>query len=122
MMTRRTPLVMLGSALAAIALASSARAQTQTDDPEPWRSPQGPAAKPRATSSLNATKPTAADQHQSRMLAGAIFAKPGAAQRAADKAAAANTPPIPPTDPKREWLAEPGVRLGGEGLQVSKPF
>ncbi len=124
MMTRKTPLLVLGSALATMVLsaAGAALAQSKTDDPEPWRQPAPPPPIPRATSSLDATKPTAAQQHQSRMLAGAIFAKPSAAQRAEDKVAAANAPAIPPTDPKKEWLAEPGIRLGGEGLQVSKPF
>jgi hypothetical protein len=127
-MTQLTSRLVSRLALAAVlglAASSQAFAQaTPSDDPEPWRNPsQGaPPAKPHATSSLEATKPTAADQRQSRALAAAVFSRPAAAHRAADKASAANTPPIPPTDPKPEWLGEQGVHFGGEGVQVSKPF
>ena len=122
--------IRLASSLAlatALGLAMTGHALAQTtagDAPEPWRNPaQGaPPARPHATSSLEATKPTATDQRQSRALAAAVFSRPAAAHRAAEKASAAAAPPIPPTDPKPEWLGEPGVRLGGEGVQVSKPF
>ena len=90
---------------------------------EPWHDPNGTTAKPKtATSSPSATEPNAAEQRETRKLAGAIFAKPGAAARAADKAAPPNTADIPPAQPKPEWLASDGLRPGGEGVQVKTPF
>lgn len=121
----RTALRLAATAALALVAAGHAVAQSQNGDPEPWHNPaQGaPPVKPHATSSLEATsKPAASEQHQSRALAAAVFSRPAAAQRAADKATAANIPPIPPTDPKPEWLGESGPRFGGEGVQVTKPF
>jgi hypothetical protein len=81
---------------------------------------------PHATSSIDATTTTAAtltQQRESRTLATAVFAKPAAAQRAADKAAEAYEPPIAPAPPKTEWLSDDGVRLGGKrALTVTAPF
>ena len=102
-----------------------AQATNQSDNPEPWRDPTqgGPALKPHATSSLDATRPSPQDEHQSRALAAAVFSRPAAAQRAADKASAANAPKITPADPKPEWLGtEQGPHFGGQGVEVNRPF
>lgn len=114
-------------AAAAIVVGAAAVARAQelprdADDVEPWRPAAHDSLPRHATSSIDATKATAADQRETRTLATAIFAKPGAAQRAADKAAAALKPPIPPAEPKAEWLAEDSVRFGGKGLELTAPF
>ena len=107
-----------------LSAAASAHAQLPKDSiaGEPWRAPSYTPPTPHVTSSLDATKPPAPDQHQVRTLATAVFAKPAAAQRAADKAAAAAEPPIAPAPPKTEWLQEDGLHSGGEGLLLSAPF
>jgi hypothetical protein len=112
------------AALALGATPALAQPTNNSDNQEPWRSPvQGaPTSKPHVTSSLEATGPAPQDAHQSRALAAAIFSRPAAAQRAADKASAANAPRITPADPKPEWLTDQGVRFGGEGVEVSRPF
>lgn len=95
------------------------------DDVEPWRTPSHDAPPPHATSSLDATKTTAAtltQQRETRTLATAVFATPAAAQRAADKAAAAYEPPIAPAAPKAEWLNEDSVHFGGRFLELTAPF
>jgi hypothetical protein len=122
----RTP-AMLALTLVAIAAAGPALAQAgdQRADTrvEPWSAPEAPPGKPRtATSSTSATEPTPAEQREARKLATAIFAAPGAGQRAADKAAPPSTAKVPPAQPKAEWLAADGVRPGGDGLQVKTPF
>lgn len=120
--------LLLGVAVAGIVLAGAGAATSQasknSDDQEPWNRPSvAPPPRPHATSSLGATDPTPQDERQSRALAAAVFSRPAAAQRAADKASAANAAKLAPADPKPEWLADPpGVRFGGEGLQLSKPF
>jgi hypothetical protein len=95
------------------------------DDIESSRAPEHAPLPPHATSSLDATKTTAAtltQQRETRNLATAVFAKPAAAQRAGDKAAAAYAPPIAPAAPKPEWLAADGIHAGGKGLELSTPF
>jgi hypothetical protein len=117
-------------AAAAIFLSGAAVAHAQdqqraADDVEPWHAPEHAPPAPHATSSLDATKTTAAtltQQRETRTLATAVFAKPAAAQRAADKAAAAYEPPIAPAAPKPEWLTEDGVHFGGKGLELTTPF
>jgi hypothetical protein len=105
-----------------------AHAQEQrraSDNVEPWHAPAQDPIPPHATSSLDATTTTAAtltQQRETRTLATAVFAKPAAAQRAADKAAAAYAPPIAPAAPKAEWLTEDGIHFGGKGLELTTPF
>jgi hypothetical protein len=92
---------------------------------EPWHTPDHAPPPPHATSSLDATKAPVAtpeQQRETRTLATAVFARPAAGQRAADKAAEAYAPPIPPAEPKAEWLADEGVHLRGKGLELSAPF
>lgn len=110
----------LSAALAALLFAGSAAAQVV----EPWRSPTSETAPNRAhvTSSEGAAQPSAAEQREARALAVAVFGKRAAAQKAADKVAAANTPAIPPAEPKPEWLAKDGLQAGGKGMKVTTPF
>jgi hypothetical protein len=119
----------LAAAVAVAGMAAAGPALAQASNPnadqrvEPWRGPEPPAGKPRtATSSASATEATPAEQREARKLATAIFAAPGAGQRAADKAAPPSTANVPPAQPKAEWLADEGVRAGGKGLQVKAPF
>lgn len=107
---------------AATALAAAAPAAAQPI--EPWRTVTYEAAPNRAhvTSSEDATKPSASEQRQARTLAVAVFAKPAAAQRAAEKVDAANAPAIAPAEPKPEWLAKDGLQFGGKGMKVTTPF
>jgi hypothetical protein len=124
---RRSRPLALALAGAVIAVAVPALAQPGPDarlerQVGPW-TPAPPADKPRnATSSAEATEPTAAEQREARKLATAIFAAPSAGQRAADKAAPPSAANVPPAQPKPEWLADDGVHHGGEGLQVKAPF
>jgi hypothetical protein len=129
----RVPLRQASLALAAVVVAAAAPAFAQSDrqiDPlhagqqlDPSHIPDAPLPKPRnATSDVSATEPTAAEQRQVRKMASAIFAKPGAAARAADKAAPPNNADIPPAEPKPEWLAKDPVGPGGAGVQVKSPF
>lgn len=127
MMTQLKSVHVHRAAIAAAILlgaAASAHAQLPKDSMagEPWRAPSYTPPTPHVTSSLDATKPPAPDQRQVRTLATALFAKPAAAQRAADKAAAAGEPSIPPAPPKAEWLQDDGLHHGGDGLEVSAPF
>ena len=107
----------------AIALATSVSALAQTVA-EPWRSPSEQAApdRTRVTSSEDASKASPNEQRLARDLAVAVFDKPAAAKRAADKATKANPIAITPADPKPEWLAKDGVQIGGGGMKVTTPF
>ena len=91
---------------------------------EPWRTPVDAATPNRAhvTSSEAATAPSASEKREAKALAVAVFAKPAAAQRAADKVETATTQAISPADPKPEWVAKDGVGFGGKGMQVTTPF
>lgn len=93
----------------------------QTTDP--FTAPvEGAPPKPRtATSSLGATAPTPAELHDARTLATAVFARPGAAKAAADKATAAAAADVPPAPAKSDWTPT-GVQLGGKGLEIKAPF
>jgi len=109
--------------LAAIALVAAvgfpAAAQV---GPAPDPTAQSLANRARVTSSITATAPTPAEQREARSLVTAIFAKPAAAQRAADKAAP-QTPPNLETSPKPEWTtSRNGLGLGGKGVQFKAPF
>jgi hypothetical protein len=124
---RKSGPLTLALAVAVMAAAGPALAQSSPDarlerQVGPW-TPAPPTEKPHnATSSAEATEPTPAEQREARKLATAIFAAPAAGQRAADKAAPPSTANVPPAQPKPEWLAEDGVRPGGDGLQVKTPF
>lgn len=112
-------------AAALLLTAATARAQgppRDSDDVEPWRAPASEPATTRATSSLEATQATESDQRQARTLATAIFARPAAAQRAGDKVDAAHKPPVPPAQPRAEWLSDEGLHFGGRGLELTTPF
>jgi hypothetical protein len=132
-MTQSTSIRFRHVAFAAVAMllsaGSIAHAQDQRradDNVESWHAPAQAPILPHATSSLDATTTTAAtltQQRESRTLATAVFAKPAAAQRAADKAAEAYEPAIAPAPPKTEWLSEDGVHLGGKrALTLTAPF
>jgi len=122
----------LVSCLALVALlgAGPGRAQQPTGPSraEPWRGPSDqPGTQPsdnraRITSGEAATQPSAAELREARALAAAIFAKPAAAQRAAD-----NTGPPPPPDwaavqPRAEWTDKAEVAPGGRGMKLTAPF
>lgn len=84
---------------------------------------QAPPKPKNATSDLDATALSPAEQRETRALASAVFAKPAAAARAGDKAVAAAQPDLAPTvQPKPEWSTRDGVQLGGKGLQIKSPF
>jgi hypothetical protein len=93
----------------------------------PWRDP-GLATpdKPRATSDLSAATQTAttpAQQRDAKALATAVFAKPAAKAKAAQKLDDANHPELAAIPTKPEWSGPPsGVGLGGKGVQIKTPF
>src|SRR3982751_1802565 len=95
-----------------LAIASQAAAQPygQTESrAEPWRAPVDQpgthAAENRAhtTSRPAASAPPPPEQREARALAGAVFAKPAAAHRAAEKAAPPQDPELAAVQPKPEW-------------------
>jgi hypothetical protein len=117
--------------LAALACGLAAPAGAQSTAPnraEPWRGPSdAPGMKAaenraRVTSDASATAPTPAEQREARNLAAAIFAKPGAAQAAAEKAAPDATPDYAEVQPRPEWTTPTGVVPGGRGVKVTAPF
>ena len=77
---------------------------------------------PKVTSTEAAQTPTTAEQRDARKLASAVFAKPAAVQRAAEKADAANQPDLNKVEPKPEWTAPTGPLIGGKGLEIKTPF
>jgi hypothetical protein len=113
----------------ALAAAAPALAQAPAQNrAEPWR---GPSDQPgtraadnraRVTSDAAATQPTAAEQREARALASAIFAKPGAAQRAAEKAAPETPPDYADLPAKPEWAGAGELKPGGRGVKVTQPF
>jgi hypothetical protein len=128
-MSARLRYAAFGAAAIFLSTAAGAHAQQDQwrgpDDTAPLHAPENAPLPPHATSSLDATKTTAAtltQQRETRNLATAVFAKPAAAQRAADTAAAAYAPPIAPAAPKPEWVGEDGVHFGGKGLELTTPF
>ena len=108
-----------------LVVAAPAAAQPQE---EPWRPPIDPSSqvtanRDRTTSGPAATAPSPAEQREARVLAGAVFAKPAAAERAADKAAPVVEPDLGQVQPKPEWTSQSGgVGIGGKGVQVKTPF
>jgi hypothetical protein len=116
--------------LVVTAAASGAWAQTTAESrAEPWRAPvdqtgsQVSDNKDRTTSGEGATQPSAAEQRAARNLASAVFAKAGAAQRAAEKAAPEQTPDLGAVQPKPEWTGDKsGVGVGGKGVEIKQPF
>jgi hypothetical protein len=109
--------------IAVVAAAFACAAGSAVAQEEPYRS-KTPAPKAPATSTLEATAPTAAETREAQALTAAIFAKPAAAARAADKVAAENQPDLAPAavQPKPEWSAEEGLRPGGKGVEIKTPF
>ena len=110
--------------LAVLLAATAARAQ---EEAEPWRSPvPEQAARPRAaTSGLGATAPvsTPAQRREAHKLAAAVFAKPGAAARAAQRVDAATQPDLSLVQPRAEWTEDHGgVGLGENGVEIRTPF
>jgi hypothetical protein len=83
-------------------------------------------AKPRtATSDLSATTPvqTPAERREAKALTTAIFARPSAAAKAAEKIDAANQPDLSAVQPKPEWTPEKsGLGVGGKGIKLTAPF
>ena len=114
--------VVLSALLAGAFLSGGSMAAAQVT--EPWRTPTDEPVANRAhvTSGEDATKPSPAEQRQAKALAVAVFAKPAAARKAAEKVEEANAPAIPPAEPKPEWVAKDGVGFGGKGMQVKTPF
>jgi|SRR5579859_3285154 len=112
-------LVMLAAVAALIAIGPSVLAE-----PDRFQIPIDhiPPKPQQVTSDLDATAPTPAEQHETRALAAAIFAKPAAAARAADKATAASEPDLNVVQAKPEWAARDGVLIGGKGLAFKSPF
>ena len=106
--------------------ASAAEAQPATNRAEPWRGPadltttRAADNKARVTSGETATAPSAAEQREARALAAAIFAKPAAGQRAADKASPDVAPDWAAVHPREEWTDK--VAPGGRGVKVTRPF
>ncbi len=109
----------LAAAAASVALGYAATAAAQitpsplNDDPPPT---------PPKVTSTEAAQATAAEQRDARKLATAVFAKPAAAARAADKADAANQPDFNRIEPKPEWSAQSGPQISGKGVEIKTPF
>jgi hypothetical protein len=121
--TARSRILLVALAAASLA-AGSALAQSAE---EPWRAPTPDlVAKPRtATSSLEATTPVAtpAERKQARTLTTAVFAKPAAAARAAEKVDQALQPDLSAVQPKPEWTTpKGGVGMGEKGMTITTPF
>ena len=114
--------IFAGLAVTAILAAYAPSSFAQPDPFQPALDHAQP--KPRAaTSDLLASAPTPAEQRETRALAGAVFAKPAAAARAADKAVAATQPDLtPPVQPKPEWANKDAVQVTGKGLEIKSPF
>jgi hypothetical protein len=111
--------------LAALALSALPAAAQQ--EVEPWRAPT-PAmnAKPKATSDLSATAQAAttpAQQREAKALTTAVFAKPAAKAKAAQKLDDANQPDLSAVQTKPEWTEDKsGLGVGGKGVQIKTPF
>jgi len=124
-MPPKSPRRILLIAIGALGLAAgSARAQSVD---EPMRGPEPElVTKPRtATSSLEATAPVAtpAERRQARTLTTAVFGRPAAAARAAEKVDEALQPDLSAVQPKPEWTEQKGgVGLGGKGMTITAPF
>ncbi len=105
----------------AVLMGSGPSALAQQPDPR-QPTPQFDPPKPRnATSDLDATAPSPQEQRETRSLAAAVFAKPAAAARAADKAA----PPQPDLNivqAKPEWSTKEGLQVGDKGVEFKSPF
>jgi hypothetical protein len=102
--------------LASLALPAAAQIDTQRPKDLELSSRQ------RVTSSLDATAPSPAEQREARALAAALFARPAAAARAADKAAPVTQADAVTVEPKSDWESKDGLQFGGKGLQFKSPF
>lgn len=106
----------LASVVAALALmggATAATAQAYRPDPPP--------PPPKATSSIEATGPTATETKEAKALTAAVFAKPAAAAQAVQKATADSQPDYAVNAPKPSPLPD-GFRPGGKGVEIKAPF
>jgi hypothetical protein len=116
----------IGAAVFALAGATPASAQLQTDlDPNHAATPDLLAKTRAATSDLSATTPvpTPAERRETHALTGAVFAKPAAKARAQEKVDAATQPDLSAVQPKPEWTdAKSGLGAGGKGLEIKTPF
>jgi hypothetical protein len=125
-MSSTSPIVLSFCSAAVAATVLAAWPASAQDDIVPGRGADiSLEARPRAaTSDLAATTPVAtpAQQRQARTLSMAIFAKPGAAAKAAAKVDAANQPDLAAVKPKAEWTDDRGVALGGKGVEFKAPF
>ena len=70
--------------IAVVAVVFACAAGAAVSQEEPYRSKIAPV-KPQVTSTLEATAPTAEETREAKALSTAVFAKPAAAARAADK-------------------------------------
>jgi hypothetical protein len=121
-MTRIALLWFSAALLAAMASAVAAPVAAQVFTSQRTPTDAGAPNRAKVTSGPDAVKPSPSEQREARALAVAVFAKPAAAQRAAQKVAEANAPVIAPAEPKPEWVAKDGVQVGGKGMKITTPF
>lgn len=120
-------LLRAAAGLAALAL-SAWPAGAQIKETQPWQPPVPAAeAKPRTASSdlgaatQSATTPT--QQREAKALTTAVFAKPAAKAKAAQKLDDANQPDRSAVSIKPEWTEDKAaVGVGGKGVQIKTPF
>jgi hypothetical protein len=117
-------LIVAAATLGAVSVAAQVPQSAMPTQPPGFRTPTDEAAPNRkpVTSGDSTAKPASpAEQREAKALAVAVFAKPAAAKKAAEKVEDANAPAIAPAEPKPEWV-DKGLQVGGKGLQVTKPF
>jgi hypothetical protein len=113
----------LAMAAALAAGAGSVFAQVEPGHGPAEVPPLAPAPKPHATSSIEATAATPAEQRETRTLAAAVFARPAAAAKAAEKATEATQPDLAAqVQPKDDWTPTKPPLVGGRGLELKAPF
>lgn len=115
--SRRFRAVQFG--VAAMLLLSTAPAHAQIDPGRPL--PDAPPPRTSANSTLAGNVASPEERRETRTLAAAVFAKPAAATRAADKASAAVQPDLSAVQPKENW-ANSGPHIHKKGVQVTAPF
>jgi hypothetical protein len=126
-MNAASPIRRFACAAGLVALSLAALPAVAQPEVEPWRSPS-PAVpeKPKATSDISATAQTAttpAQQREAKALSTAVFAKPAAKAKAAQKIDDANQADLSAVQPKAEWAEDKsGVGVGGKGVQIKAPF
>jgi len=113
---------------AAPAFAQPPPAPPPEEHAEPWRGPtdqpgmKAAENRARVTSDVAAAGPSASEQKEARALAAAVFAKPAAGQRAADKVGPDATPEWAVPPPRSEATEKAEIAPGGRGVKLTKPF